>query len=104
MKIGGAGIDEAFAVAVDASGDIFITGSNNQSMTSHYQAGYDVFVAKYDSGGTRQWIKTLGSAGDEVGLAAAVSATSVYVIGGTTASLAAPSAGGKDIFVAQFPQ
>jgi len=101
-QIGSPGTDEAFAVAADAAGNVYITGSNTASMTAHFQGGYDVFAAKYNSAGTRQWIKTLGSAGDEVGLAAAVSGSSVYVIGGTTTSLAAPSAGGKDIFVAQF--
>jgi hypothetical protein len=103
-QIGSTGTDEAFGIAADAAGDVYITGSNTASMTQHFQGGYDVFIAKYDSSGTRQWIKTLGSTGDEVGLAAAVSGTSVYVIGGSTASLGGPSAGGKDIFVAQFAQ
>ncbi len=104
-QIGSAGDDEAFGIAANASGDIFITGSNTASMSLHYQGGYDVFVAKYNSTGSRQWIKTLGSGGNEVGLATAVSGSSVYVIGGTTAALGGPFAGGGfDIFVAQFAQ
>jgi hypothetical protein len=104
-QVGGTGDDEAFGIAANAAGDIFITGSNTGPLFTNFQGGYDVFVAKYNSAGTRQWIKNLGSAGNEVGLAAAVSGSSVYVVGGTTAALGGPFAGGVfDIVLAQFAQ
>jgi hypothetical protein len=104
-QVGGTGNDEAFGIATNAAGDIFITGSNTATMYENFVGGYDVFVAKYNSGGTRQWIKHLGSTGNEVGLATAVSGSNVYVIGGTTTSLGGPFNGGSyDMIVAQFAQ
>ena len=102
-QLGGAGDDEAFAVAADPAGNIYIAGSNTAPMYVHFQGGYDKFISKYDSGGTKQWIKNIGSAGNEVGLAVAAGASAVYVVGGTTAALGGPfQGGGYDLIVASF--
>ncbi len=65
---GGSGFIKPQAVAVDASGNIFVTGAFNGtvnfgggSVTSAYGIE-DIFVAKYSSSGTYQWSKIIACA------------------------------------------
>lgn len=101
-QLGSAGDDEAYGIAADPAGNVYITGSNTQSLTPNFRGGYDIFVARYDASRNRTWIKTLGSSGNEVGLAVAANASSVYVAGGTTGALGGVNQGGKDLILAQF--
>lgn len=55
--------DRAFGVATDASGSAaFIAGTTNGVMPAATSYGaYDVFVARFESDGTRSWVKQFGS-------------------------------------------
>jgi len=51
-------------IAVDTSGNVYITGYTNGSIDSQALTGVnDVFVIKYDSAGTKQWTKLSGLVG-----------------------------------------
>jgi hypothetical protein len=89
-------------VAVDASGNVYITGPNNGPLYSNYQGGYDVFLAKYNSSGARLWIKNYGGPTDDVANAVAVYSSTIAVVGSTTGSLGRDSSAGKDVFLASF--
>ena len=110
---GGTSYDEGNGIAVDASGNVYVTGSYNGTATfgtttKTSAGGYDIFVAKYNSSGTLQWVQSAGGTSYDYGRGIAVDASgNVYVTGyyegtatfGTTTKI---SAGGHNIFVAKY--
>jgi hypothetical protein len=105
-----------YALAVDASGNVIITGSyygsvNFGGAASTYTVSYNVFVAKFDPAGVHQWSSFFGEEtfeSDQLGYDVAVDAAGNVVITGEfedhigfgAASYA--SAGAFDVFVAKF--
>jgi hypothetical protein len=116
--LGGSGNDRGLGVAVDSSGNAYVTGdtaSTNFPTTSPVQAanagGYDAFVAKLDPSGSALLYSTyLGGSGTDGGEGIAVDpAGSAYVTGETTSTnfrtaypLQASYGGGTDGFVAKL--
>ncbi len=110
---GGASSDHGNSIAVDASGNVYIMGDFwgmvNFSGTSKTPTGnFNIFVAKYNSAGSLQWVQTAGGTGDFNGRCIAVDAIgNVYITGefaGTASfgSTSKTSSGGADIFVAKY--
>jgi hypothetical protein len=85
------GDNESYGIAVSSSGSIFITGFTNSSLdgTITVSATNAIFLAKYDSSGTNNWVKLLGAAtGDNEGHAVGVDTSgNAYVTGFTNRSL-----------------
>lgn len=95
--IGGTGLDDAKAVAVDSSGNVYAGGgysndsSNSKTVTDFSGATlngkttgavHDAYVAKFDASGNQLWIKTLGgSSTDRVNTLAVDGSSNVYVGG-----------------------
>ena len=83
--LGGSGADEATGIAVDASGNVYVTGttrsSNFPATVGSYHGGSDVFVARYSSDlTTRDMVVLLGGSGDESSSGVAVDASgNIYV-------------------------
>ncbi len=114
------GHSNSFATAVDAAGNVYITGyfQGNQtfgSITLVSAGGFDVFIAKYDVSGNCLWAKRAGGTSVEYGYGIAVSGTSVYITGSFfgTANFNTPTAtgsneiisasgGGSDTFIAKY--
>jgi hypothetical protein len=95
----------AYGIAIDAFDNIYISGETNGQLGSDAHVGLnDSFVAKYNSAGTQQWVRQLGSAGDDTGNAVAVdSQNNVYIVGTTAGSLPANlNAGLNDYFLAKY--
>ncbi|MGA2668492.1 MAG: SBBP repeat-containing protein [Ignavibacteria bacterium] len=61
--------DEASSVAVDGSGNVFVTGGSYGSGT-----GYDYATIKYNANGIQQWVQRYNGPGDSTD-----NATSIYV-------------------------
>jgi hypothetical protein len=112
-QLGTSADDEAKAVAVDGSGNVYIVGYTRGNLDGGGNAGgADVILAQYDPNGTQLWLKQLGSGvdmgttGDDVALGIAIDSTSgnFYVAGYTGGHLLGASgyAGGKDIFVVKY--
>ena len=114
LAAGSGSITAAYGVGTDASGNAYIGGSfqgtvsfGSTVLTS--AGGYDLFVAKYSpvSGGFEWAIRTGGNGYDEV-RAVAVSGTGIYIAGFTQSALInfGPSTlgatGGSDGFVAKL--
>ena len=112
-RAGGSLLDEGRATAVDASGNIYITGRfegtakfGGTTLTSAGQT--DVFVAKYDSFGNVLWTGSAGGLGWDTGLGVAVDgAGNVYVTGDYSGAasfgdIMLTSAGLTDVFVAKY--
>ena len=113
--------DTACDIALDPSGNVYVTGQFAWFLdmdpvpgANHLSSagGYDIFVISLTSGGTLRWGKALGGAGDDYGLGIAVDNTgNPYVAGyfrGTadfdpsTSVSNLTSAGGADAFVAKL--
>ncbi len=115
--LGGSDIDEAFAVAVDAGGDIFVAGSTNSvdfpvrnGPQAVKRGGYDAFLARIRADGSSlTWATYLGGNGFDEAYGVAVDHLGgAYIIGVTesgdfpTLNAFQPrSGGGADIFVAR---
>jgi uncharacterized delta-60 repeat protein len=93
--LGGANDDRGFGIAVDASGNVYVTGYTQSSGAGDA----DVLIAKYNSSGTIQWQRTLGGAGNDQGYGIAVDGSgNVYITGYTASS----GAGGQDVLIAKY--
>jgi len=88
---GGSDSDEGCGVAVDVSGNVYVTGpfrgtvdlDPGSGVDNHTSNGdRDVFLSRFDSNGTFNWARTWGGSGIECGHGVAVySAGNVYVTG-----------------------
>lgn len=117
--------DYAYSVAVDGSGNIYVTGaicgsaSGNCSVKFdstflNTKGGGDIFILKMDSTGKVLWAKNAGSTGDDYGGSIAVNSKGeVFVTGSicvlatsscsaTFGSLTLSSKGDSDVFLAKL--
>jgi hypothetical protein len=59
-------IDDGYAVAVSASGDVYSTGSTFGALPGQISAGNgDVYAVKYDNNGNQKWVHQFGTASSE---------------------------------------
>jgi hypothetical protein len=113
-QAGGTESDDGYAIAVDNSGNSYITGtfrgtaSFNGTSLSFAGGTRDIFVAKYNSSGDLLWAKQAGGTGPDYSYGIAVDGSSnSYVTGyfGGTAifnGTSISSVGHNDIFIAKY--
>ncbi len=106
---GGAGSQDAKAVAVDASGNSYVVGYSGATWGTPvraYSASDDAYVSKFDSNGNLVWSTFLGGAGFDSAKEVTVDASgNVYVIGQSSATWGTPVraySGATDTFVAKL--
>ncbi|MBI4931790.1 MAG: SBBP repeat-containing protein [Bacteroidetes bacterium] len=90
-NIAGTGTDYGYSIAVDTSGNVYITGSfdavadfdpgaGSDNITP--VGGEDIFFAKYDSSGNYQWVKSIGGTNTDKGSSVVLDASgNIYVTG-----------------------
>ncbi len=116
--LGGTDQDEGHAIAVDSSGNAYVTGSTRSSNFPTTpnpfradQPGGDAFVTKLSKGGSLVFSTYLGGTGDDTASSIAVdSLLNVYVTGETTSgntfpiqnAFSATQSGPRDVFVTKF--
>jgi hypothetical protein len=115
--LGGTNVDNGFAVAIDASGNAYVTGqtySYNFPEVNSYQSYYngtDIFVSKLSGTGNSLLYSTyLGGVYDDVGYSIAVDSIGNAYVAGTTQSTNFPTVnafdssfnGGSDAIVAKL--
>jgi hypothetical protein len=92
--LAGNGYDYGSAVAVDGSGNVYITGSSSATWGSPARAfggGNEGFAAKLDPSGVLLWNTFLGGAGSDVAPGVTVDGNgNVYVVGNSTGSWGSP--------------
>ncbi len=103
-QLGTTAVDEAFAVAVDGSGNVYLTGRTQGGLDGNTNVGgQDLFLVKYDNTGIKQWTRQLGTAGSESARGVAVDGGDVYVTGRTGEGLDGNiSAGDADLFLIKY--
>lgn len=117
VRLGGADLDAAHGVAVDAAGDVYAVGAFAGSMTVGTSTltsagGNDVFVVKLAGGnGAPIWSRGFGGTGSDLGRRAVITSAGDVVVAGSFgsssinfggANLTNAGAGLGDVFVARL--
>jgi alpha-tubulin suppressor-like RCC1 family protein len=96
-QLGSADADAAHGVALDASGNVYVTGSTYGTLPGASETNpgspfsNDMFLAKFDASGTALWVHQSGTTAPEFGQSVAVDSSGNAVVAGT------------DTFVVRFP-
>jgi hypothetical protein len=104
-QLGTSSWEDAKGVATDSSGNVYVTGLTEGGLDGNTNAGGDdIIVVKYNSSGTKQWTKQLGTSSWEDAKGVATdSSGNVYVTGLTEGGLDGnTNAGGDDIIVVKY--
>ena len=113
-RAGGTKTDRGYGVAVDAAGNVFVTGPCQGSDATFdgtafpNNGDFDLFVASYDASGRLRWLKSGGGAGYDYGHSVALDAKgNCYVTGsfagkGQFAGAEVANPTGAHTFVAKF--
>jgi len=97
--------DEGHGVTVDSSGNIYVTGGTGGGLDGNTSSGgYDIILVKYNSSGTKQWTKQLGTSSWDWGSGVTTdSSGNIYVTGFTYGDLDGnTSSGNQDIFLVKY--
>jgi len=97
--------ESGYGVTVDSSNNLYVTGSTYGGLDGNTNSGsYDLFLVKYNSSGTKQWTKQLGTSGHDSGYGVVVdSSNNIFVTGRTDGGLDGnTSSGGADIFLVKY--
>jgi uncharacterized delta-60 repeat protein len=104
-QLGTSSTDRGFGVTVDSSNNIYVTGYTQGGLDGNTNSGsYDIFLVKYNSSGTKQWTKQLGTSSSEGGVGVTVdSSDNIYVTGYTNGGLDGnTSSGGYDLILVKY--
>jgi hypothetical protein len=127
-RIAGSVDDQGLAISVDGSGNLYVTGYYNSTLTLYNSDGSafattlansgsnDCFIAKYNTSGTVQWGSRIAGTGDDQGIAISVDGSgNLYVTGlyasnpltlynsdGSAFSTTLASSGSNDCFIAKY--
>ena len=103
-QFGTAADDIGHGVATDKDGNIFVTGETLGDLAGTGTfGGRDIFLVKFKSDGTQDWIQQVGTIADDIGRAVATDISgNIFVTGDTLGDLGKISAGNSDIFLAKF--
>ena len=105
QQLGTSSMDFGSGVTTDSSGNIYVTGYTRGGLDGNTNSGsYDIFLVKYNSSGTKQWTKQLGTSSDDWGNGVSTdSSGNIYVTGYTDGGLDGNTNSGKDdIFLIKF--
>ena len=78
-QFGSSLFDSGRSVAVDSSGNVYVTGTTSGNLFGTIAGESDVFIVKYDTGGNKVWAKQFGSDLREWGNDVAVDSSSKCV-------------------------
>jgi|GEM_PF-1077339 len=95
--------NDAANLALDSSGNIYLTGSTLGNLGGTNAGGYDAWLSKYDNNGNQLWLRQFGTSGyDSANGLALDSSGNVYLTGNTTGNLGGTNAGSGDVWVGKY--
>jgi hypothetical protein len=96
--------DYVEGIAMDSSGNVYLAGYTTGAFPTYTNnATYDIFLAKYNVSGTRQWVTQWGSTTHDFGHGIAVDGNDIYVTGSAGGSIDGQTySGSDDIFLTKF--
>ncbi|NEO89212.1 MAG: PEP-CTERM sorting domain-containing protein [Moorea sp. SIO3G5] len=99
QQLGSASVDIGFNVGTDSVGNVYVTGWTQGDLGQSNAGSQDAYIAKYNSEGKVQWVKQLGTSGEDRSFDISFdSANNVYIAGTTTGNLGGPVVGGDDAY------
>jgi hypothetical protein len=103
-QFGTVGNDEAYGIASDLRGNIYLTGNTEGNLVRPNLGAEDAWVIKLNTNGRTLWQKQLGTAKGENSFNIALDRRgNAYITGATSGSLAAPNAEGEEeVWVAKY--
>jgi uncharacterized protein (DUF2249 family) len=102
-QLGTSADDQAFGVATDSSGNVFMAGYTFGAITGSNAGSSDAFLVKYDPSGNEVWRKQLGTSADDAASGVATdSSGNVFMAGDTFGAITGSNAGGSDAFVVRY--
>ncbi len=100
-QLGSSAFDGIAAAAPDGTGGVFVGGDTYGNLGGANAGNKDAWLARFDSAGNQAWIVQFGTAGDDYTKAAAADGSGgVHLCGWTADSLGGPTAGARDIWLA----
>jgi enterochelin esterase-like enzyme len=93
--------DRGYAIATDATGNLYVTGYTRGNLAATNLGDKDVYLAKFDPNGTQLWVQQFGSAGEDKGWGVAATGDGVR-LGGMTSGAMGTAAGALDGWVARY--
>lgn len=113
QSAGGVNNDYSQAIALDNSGGVYIIGYYQDTVyfgdfSKASKGGYDIFLTKYNSFGTIEWVQSAGGTSNDLGYSMAIdNSENVYVTGfyqGTAnfGAISKTSVGANDMFIAKY--
>ena len=101
--------DWGYGVTTDSSDNIYVTGYTSGDLDGNTSSGgQDIFLVKYNSSGTKQWTKQLGTSDNDSGESVTTdSSGNIYVTGTTQGGLdgntnSLSTGGTSDIFLVKY--
>jgi uncharacterized delta-60 repeat protein len=104
-QLGTSSQDTGYGVTVDSSDNLYVTGPTSGGLDGNTNAGdSDLFLVKYNSSGTKQWTKQLGTSANDKGNEVTVdNSSNIYITGYTSGGLDGnTNAGGTDLFLIKY--
>jgi len=102
-QTGTSDIDGSRAVAVDTSGNIYISGWIRRDLGELNAGDTDAFLTKFDGNGNEVWTTRIGTNCGDAGVGVATDkAGNVYVTGSTEGDLGGTNAGKSDAFLSKL--
>ena len=104
-QLGTSSADSAEGVTVDSSDNIYVMGNTEGGLDNNTNSGgWDFFLVKYNSSGTKQWNQQLGTSSNDSGKGVTVdSSNNIYVTGVTSEALDGNTHfGSLDIFLVKY--
>lgn len=107
-KLGQSPDDYGYCISPLSDGTIYVAGSTKSNLYGQNNlggiSGYDAFITKFNSDGSKAWEKLLGTTSDDFGYAIIpLSDNSLYIVGRTNGNLDGTSDGmGDDIFISKY--